>query len=96
MGCTMRDIGPGMDPTTAWLRGLGLERYARVFAENDIDLATVGLLAESDLEKLGVSLGHRKRLLSAIAELRGVPTAAPRTTAPLEARHPVPAPCLRS
>jgi hypothetical protein len=58
-----------MDPTHAWLHQLGLERYVQVFAENDIDLHVIQLLGESDLEKLGVSLGHRKRLLKAIDEL---------------------------
>ena len=52
-----------------WLRDLGLERYLPVFSRNDVDLETLGLLSESDLEKLGVSLGHRKLLLRAAANL---------------------------
>jgi class 3 adenylate cyclase len=50
-----------------WLEGLGLGRYAAAFAANDIDWDTIHDLSESDLEKLGVSLGHRKKLLKAIA-----------------------------
>lgn len=51
----------------AWLRGLGLERYEQLFRDNDIDAEVLGDLTERDLETLGVSLGHRKRLLKAIA-----------------------------
>ena len=58
-----------MDSVPAWLQALGLERYVQVFAENDVDLDAVRLLGESDLEKLGVSLGHRKRLKGAKALL---------------------------
>jgi hypothetical protein len=63
-----------------WLEGLGLAQYATAFAENDIDFAILGKLTDADLKELGISsLGHRKRLLAAIAE-RGV-------TAPPSARH---------
>ena len=51
-----------------WLRGLGLGRYETVFRDNEIDVEVLPELTESDLEKLGVPLGHRKRLLKAIAE----------------------------
>src|SRR5262245_63810286 len=54
-----------------WLDGLGLEQYGEIFAENGVDLDTLPLLTDSDLEKLGVLLGHRRRLLKAIAELKG-------------------------
>jgi class 3 adenylate cyclase len=57
-----------MDVAT-WLEALGLGQYAPAFVENDIDLALVSTLSEADLRELGVvSLGHRKRLLAAIAE----------------------------
>ncbi len=59
-----------------WLAGLGLAQYAAAFAENDVDFAVLGKLNDADLKELGISsLGHRKRLVAAIAE-RGV-TAAP-------------------
>ena len=55
-----------------WLEGLGLAQYAAAFAENDIDFAILDKLTDADLKELGISsLGHRKRLLAAIAE-RGV------------------------
>ena len=54
----------------AWLRDLGLERYAEAFEANDIDTAVLHSLNADDLKELGVtSLGHRKRLLEAIAAL---------------------------
>jgi SAM domain (Sterile alpha motif) len=53
----------------SWLRSLGLERYEPVFRENEIDADVLPELTELDLEKLGVPLGHRKRLLKAIATL---------------------------
>jgi class 3 adenylate cyclase len=52
-----------------WLRSLGLEQYESVFRENEIDSQVLSELTESDLEKLGLPLGHRKRLLKAITAL---------------------------
>ncbi len=52
-----------------WLRGLGLWQYEAVFRDNAIDLETLPELTEADLEKLGVLLGHRKRILRAAAAL---------------------------
>jgi hypothetical protein len=46
-----------------WLRSLGLEKYEPVFRENEIEAGVLPELTELDLEKLGVPLGHRKRLL---------------------------------
>ena len=51
-----------------WLDGLGLGQYAHAFAENDVDLPLLAQLTDADLKELGVaSLGHRKRMLAAIA-----------------------------
>jgi class 3 adenylate cyclase/tetratricopeptide (TPR) repeat protein len=56
-----------------WLDALGLGQYARAFAENDIDLEVLPQLSDADLKELGVlSLGHRKRVLAAIAGTWGV------------------------
>jgi class 3 adenylate cyclase/tetratricopeptide (TPR) repeat protein len=52
-----------------WLGGCGLGQYAQAFAENHIDYSILPDLNENDLEKIGVSLGHRKILLRAIAAL---------------------------
>jgi class 3 adenylate cyclase len=54
----------------AWLRDVGLERHAQAFLEHDIRADVLPDLTESDLEKLGVSLGDRKRFLKAIAALQ--------------------------
>ena len=54
-----------------WLRGLGLERYEQAFIDNDIDAAILPSLTAKDLTGLGVnSIGHRRRLLDAIAACR--------------------------
>jgi class 3 adenylate cyclase len=52
-----------------WLRSLGLGQYEDTFRANEIDTDVLPELTEVDLEKLGVPLGHRKRLLKAIAGL---------------------------
>ena len=55
----------------AWLSKLSLEQYAPAFRANAIDMAVLADLTDIDLIELGVApLGHRKRLLSAIANLR--------------------------
>jgi len=59
-----------MDALSEWLQKIGLKRYATMFAESDIDLDTLPLLSDAELEKLGVSLGHRKKLLRAISNMR--------------------------
>ena len=59
-------------PTTdiaEWLGRQGLGQYAQTFAENHIDYSVLPDLTEDDLEKLGISLGHRKKLLRAIDEV---------------------------
>ncbi len=50
-----------------WLRSLDLAQYEPIFRENAIDLEIPPELTEADLEELGVVLGHRKRMLRAIA-----------------------------
>ena len=51
----------------AWLQEIGLGEYGEIFQANAIDLEILPELTEGDLEKLGVLLGHRKRLLKALA-----------------------------
>jgi class 3 adenylate cyclase len=55
------------DDIAQWLEELGLGQYAQVFVDNDIDLEVLPDLEDIDLEKLGVTMGHRKKLLRAIA-----------------------------
>ena len=63
---------------------LGLDQYEATFRANEIDADVLPELTEIDLEKLGVPLGHRKRLLKAIAGL-----AAPEKLPPASAPAPV-------
>jgi class 3 adenylate cyclase/tetratricopeptide (TPR) repeat protein len=56
-----------------WLKSLGFEQYVDCFAENDIDFSILHDLTDQDLEKIGVrSLGHRRKLLRAIADLERI------------------------
>src|SRR5262249_15606764 len=64
------------DHIATWLDEIGLGQYATVFAENAIDLEVLPDVTETDLERLGVALGHRKRILRAIAALSGATPAA--------------------
>ena len=79
MGAAMQDIAQ-------WLDKLGLGQYAQRFDDNGIDLSVLPDLTDQDLEKLGVLLGHRRKLQRAIAELKrmeiSTPVAAVSATAP--------------
>ncbi len=70
-----------MQEIADWLKTLGMSEYAERFAENDIDFTILGDLTDQDLEKIGVaSLGHRRKLLRAIADLKDVGKSEPRVT----------------
>ncbi len=58
-----------MTSITEWLESIGLSEYAQRFAENGIDLSVMRDLTDQDLRDLGVLLGHRRKILRAIAEL---------------------------
>jgi len=66
-----------MQQITEWLAELGLGRYAQLFDENGIDYSVLPHLTDQDLEKLGVLLGHRRKLVHAIATLKGIESNAP-------------------
>jgi class 3 adenylate cyclase len=66
-----------------WLRSLGLGKYEAAFRENDIDETVLPGLTHETLKELGVaSIGHRVKLLDAIAALRGETSAAGSPSAP--------------
>src|SRR5262252_1813785 len=70
----------------AWLRGLDLERYETAFRDNEIDWAVLPRLTSEDLREIGVNLvGHRRRLLDAIAALGTELSAAEVSAAPVRA-----------
>jgi SAM domain (Sterile alpha motif) len=79
-----------------WLRGLGLEGYARVFRENEIDERVLPKLTADDLKELGIAaLGHRRLLLEAIAALRADATSAEATPPPAASGITPPRPAWR-
>src|SRR5215510_15820454 len=59
-----------------WLQSLGLGQYESAFIESAIDIDVLPELAEGDLEKLGIPLGDRKRLIKAIRAIAGGPPSA--------------------
>jgi class 3 adenylate cyclase len=69
-----------------WLEKLGLSEYAQRFVENDIDVSVLRHLTDQDLKELGISLGHRRKLLAAIAEMAGTASSAPVPIASTESK----------
>jgi class 3 adenylate cyclase len=62
-----------MQQIADWLEKLGLGQYAQRFADNDISFGILPHLTDQDLKELGIaSLGHRRQLLSSIADLSGI------------------------
>ena len=81
-----------MTDLRGWLRAQNLEQLAETFEANDIDVDILSELTDEDLEKLGVSIGNRRRLLKAIGEAaakssesKPAATKAPGAPAPPEA-----------
>jgi class 3 adenylate cyclase len=71
-----------------WLAGLGLGKYAAAFAEQEIDFDLLPLLTEADVRELGLPIGPRRKLLEAIAALRGAtPTRDDKPERPSEAER---------
>ncbi len=73
------------DDPGCWLDSLGLGQYKDVFARNDVTLDVLPQLTEEDLKALGLSLGHRRKVLAALAGGRQAPVAIQRPEA--ERRH---------
>jgi class 3 adenylate cyclase len=73
-----------MQQIADWLEKLGMSEYAERFAENDIDVEILGELTDTDFDRLGVSIGHRRKLLKALAAGLSTATDAPPTTAATE------------
>ena len=73
----------------AWLQGLGLERYVPAFRDNEIDWEVLPRLTSEDLREIGVAaIGHRRKLLDAIAALGAETPAASVTAASRDAPAP--------
>src|SRR5262249_6728891 len=79
-----------MEQIADWLEKLGMSEYTQRFAVNDIDVSVLPHLTDQDLKELGVSLGHRRNMLAAIANLiieKGTPVvgvASPAAPLPLD------------
>ncbi|WP_456780291.1 MULTISPECIES: adenylate/guanylate cyclase domain-containing protein [unclassified Bradyrhizobium] len=77
-----------MQQIAEWLEKLGLGQYALRFAENGIDLGVLPELTDEDFDRLGVLLGHRRKMLRAIADLNQAELiAAPVSPHDAERRH---------
>jgi class 3 adenylate cyclase len=74
-----------MQQIAGWLDNLGMSEYAERFAENKIDVSVLRHLTDQDLKDIGVALGHRRKILAAIAEFAG---AAPAVSKPVIAAGP--------
>src|ERR1700674_5501828 len=71
-----------MQDLAQWLEELGMSEYAQRFAENGVDLSVLPDLTDQDLKDLGVILGHRRKMLRAIAALGSTPAAVAASAAP--------------
>jgi class 3 adenylate cyclase len=74
-----------MQQIAEWLDNLGISEYAERFPENKIDASVLRHLTDQDLKDIGVALGHRRKILAAIAEFAG---ATPAVSSPVLAAEP--------
>jgi class 3 adenylate cyclase len=75
-----------------WLENLGMAEYAERFAENKIDISVLRHLTDQDLKDIGVALGHRRKILAAIAEGAAAPGLPAPQSRPPEATAASPTP----
>ncbi len=59
-----------MHDVSSWLAGIGLGQYAQLFSDNAVDNDVLLDLTDADLAGLGIVLGHRKKILKAIEQLK--------------------------
>ncbi len=55
-------MGRPVEQIADWLETLGIGQYAKLFADNDIDVSVLPHLTDQDLKDLGISLGHRRKI----------------------------------
>ena len=72
----INSVGGRVQQIADWLKKLGMSEYAERFAESDIDIDVLSELTDHDFDRLGVSLGHRRKILRALRELSASPIAA--------------------
>ncbi|MGH7803111.1 MAG: SAM domain-containing protein, partial [Candidatus Binatia bacterium] len=79
---------PAFTDVTEWLASLGLGEYAQAFRDNHIDAETLWSLTMDDLREIGIaSVGHRRRILGAIAALPKAAEPAPARRASRDQAH---------
>jgi hypothetical protein len=83
-----------MQQIADWLNRLGMSEYAQRFADNDIDASVLPELTDQDLKDLGISLGHRRKMLRAIRDLGNVSVASTARTIALHGSHQVNVPII--
>ncbi len=76
-----------MRSVTAWLESIGVPEYDSLFVANKIDMEVLRDLTEQDLERIGVLLGHRKKMLRAITALGESAFVSPHVRPPEPPRH---------
>ena len=59
-----------MQQIAHWLKQLGLSECVEAFVDNKIDVSVLPHLTDQDLKDIGIPLGHRRKILAAIVELR--------------------------
>ena len=67
-----------MQQIADWLEKLGMSEYADRFAENKIDVSVLRHLTDQDLKDIGVALGHRRKILAAVAEFAAATATEPK------------------
>jgi uncharacterized protein YjiS (DUF1127 family) len=67
-----------MQQIADWLEKLGMSEYAERFSENKIDVSVLRHLTDQDLKDIGVALGHRRKILAAIAEFAAATATEPK------------------
>ena len=77
-----------MQEIAGWLDKLGMSEYAQRFAENRIDFSVLSDLSDQDLQKMGVVLGDRRKILRAIAAISDSGKAAHKTALRQKQRQP--------
>jgi class 3 adenylate cyclase/predicted ATPase len=83
-----------MQQIAEWLEELGMSEYAQRFAENKIDVSVLRYLTDQDLKDMGVPLGHRRKMLAAVAKFEDG-SAAGASTRATEAPPPLPVPTAK-
>jgi len=69
-----------MQQIADWLKKIDLSEYTERFVNNGIEIDVLSELTDQDLEKLGVLLGHRRKMLRAIRDLGSAPVSATAST----------------